>query len=125
MIDRCANPNDKHYSDYGGRGIKVCDRWVNSVENFDTDMGERPHNMTLDRIDNDGNYEPTNCRWATSKEQSRNRRNNRLIAGKALVEWCEERNLKYARVGYRLYQLLKSGLSDSQAAEELIRSYEL
>jgi hypothetical protein len=74
MKARCYNPKSKFYSYYGGRGIKVCDRWLNSIENFIQDMGNRPKGTSLDRINNDGNYEPNNCRWATSKEQSNNRR---------------------------------------------------
>lgn len=77
MIQRCANPNNTSYEYYGGRGIKVCDRWLNSFEDFLTDMGERPKGMSIDRIDNNGNYELNNCRWATSKQQIDNRRNTK------------------------------------------------
>lgn len=74
MKDRCYNINNICYSHYGGRGIVVCDRWRNSFDNFVLDMGERPEGHSLDRIDNNGNYEPNNCRWATVTEQNRNKR---------------------------------------------------
>jgi hypothetical protein len=81
MIQRCTNPNAVAYSYYGGRGIKVCDRWMN-FEAFYADMGPRPEGMSLDRIDSDGNYEPGNCRWATKAQQSQNTRK---------VQWVEFR----------------------------------
>ncbi len=73
MKARCTNPNGNRWRHYGGRGIRVCDRWFNSFENFLADMGERPADRSIDRIDNDGNYEPANCRWATPTQQIHNR----------------------------------------------------
>jgi hypothetical protein len=77
MKQRCRDTNSPNYYLYGGAGVNVCDRWINSFENFLADMGERPVGTTLDRYPNQkGNYEPNNCRWATPKEQANNTRRN-------------------------------------------------
>lgn len=74
MKARCRNEKSTQWKHYGGVGVSVCDRWVNSFENFIADMGQRPQGMSLDRINPFGNYEPGNCRWATPKQQAQNRR---------------------------------------------------
>ena len=74
IIQRCTNPNAHQYHNYGGRGINICQRWRLSFLAFLEDMGDRPNGCSLDRIDNNGNYEPTNCRWATHKQQRSNTR---------------------------------------------------
>ena len=84
MIIRCNNPKSKPYPHYGGRGIKVCERWMRSFENFIEDMGARPsNNLSLERINNDGNYELSNCKWADRYDQANNKSNNTLISYKS------------------------------------------
>jgi len=104
MRQRCNNPNDKKYRHYGGRGIVVCERW-SDFENFLADMGEKPDGMTIDRIDNDGNYEPGNCRWATLVQQARNKRNNVMLTYQGntfcLAEWAVRTGLTYRTIHSR------------------------
>jgi len=83
MKQRCFNPSFKNYHRWGGRGITICDRWIDSFENFYADLGDKPSKShSLDRADNDGNYTPENCRWATREEQDNNRSDSRLITYK-------------------------------------------
>lgn len=94
ILSRCNNPKVKIYPRYGGRGISVCERWE-KFENFLADMGERPADLQLDRIDNDGNYEPSNCRWVTSKQNCNNRNIKDDMPGKRFGKWV---------VGERIYK---------------------
>lgn len=91
--NRCRNPNHQDWANYGGRGIKVCDRW-DSFELFLADMGPRPSGTSIDRIDVNGNYEPTNCRWATPTEQARNKRTSSMVTFRGRTQcisaWAEE-----------------------------------
>lgn len=94
MKRRCLNVNDSSYERYGGRGIKVCDRWLHSFENFYSDLGPRPSSQfCIERKDNNGNYEPGNCCWATRKQEARNTRRSRWIeidgVSRTLPEWAE------------------------------------
>jgi hypothetical protein len=107
MVRRCSSPSSKSFQWYGARGITVCDRWRESFENFLADMGPPPsESHTLDRIDNDGNYEPSNCRWATAGEQNRNSRRTRLVTinGKTqcLKDWANEVGIHYVSLMTRL-----------------------
>lgn len=100
MLQRCENPKNPAYHNYGARGIKVCDRWREDFANYMQDVGAPPtSNHTLDRIDNDGDYSPENCRWAESKEQLRNQRRSIFITVEGVTkhakEWSEEPNISY------------------------------
>jgi hypothetical protein len=118
MKMRCSNKKHKEYKRYGGRGIKVCERWETSFENFFTDMGERPKGMSLDRIDVNGNYCKENCRWATSYEQNNNKRNNVRITfnGKTMTagQWSNELGFKKSVLTERI----KRGWSIERAISE-------
>lgn len=99
MISRCENPNKNHYDRYGGRGIKVCEEWHDfwNFVKWSDSVGGRPKGYTLDRIDNDGDYEPSNCRWADWKTQTTNKSSNVFVeyngVRKTMIEWCEELNI--------------------------------
>jgi hypothetical protein len=123
MINRCYRPKTEMYPRYGGRGIKVCDRWRNSYSAFLEDMGERPSPMhQIDRKDNDGNYEPDNCRWATRREQFNNRSSNiRLIVdghSRTVAEWARLTGIK-AKV---MYDRIDRGWSDRDVVMKPVRA---
>lgn len=109
MKARCNNKNNPAYGHYGGRGISVCRRWSNSFENFLSDMGGCPVGMTLDRINTNGHYRPSNCRWATRRQQQNNTRRNHRITHKgqtySMAEWTRRMGFKKsilsARIGRR------------------------
>ena len=105
MKDRCYNPNNPRYKNYGGRGIIICDRWINSFKNFYLDMGNS-NGLSIDRIDVNKNYEASNCRWANAKTQARNRTNNRKFTYSnetlCMSEWCEKLNMPISTFNNRL-----------------------
>lgn len=128
MRRRCRGQKEKCYPHYGGRGIRVCERWDKSFDAFYADMGPRPSpKHSVDRIDNDGNYEPGNCRWATNREQCNNTRVNRVIKYNGLrltaKQWAARTGLRFTTILFRLNRgwsaeeiLTKSLASASEAA---------
>jgi hypothetical protein len=114
MIDRCECPTAHAYELYGGRGIKVCERWRKSFIDFKNDMGPRPNKLTIDRIDSNGNYTPENCRWATRKEQSNNKRNNVVLEFQGqkmnISQWADAMSIPRTR----LYSRWKRGWSTEE-----------
>lgn len=125
MKRRCNNPNSSRYKDYGGRGITVCERWM-VVENFLTDMGERPTiEHSLDRKNNEGNYEPSNCRWATHEEQNQNQRlskNNKsgysgVFWNKRASKWQVQITVKAKNKHLGFYENLKDAIVARKEAE--------
>ena len=122
MTRRCRDENCIGYENYGGRGIRVCERWSEFV-NFLADMGECPHGLTLDRIDPDGNYEPGNCRWADKRTQARNTRANRMMTwnGRTLCveEWAEVLGIS----SRSLMSRIRLGWSDEKTLSTPIRQH--
>lgn len=108
MKTRCNNPNAENYYKYGGRGVRVCNRW-NLFCNFYADMGPCPVGFSIDRIDNDGDYKKSNCKWSSIREQSGNKRSSILVTmnGKTqcLSHWCDELNLKFHTIKQRIRKL--------------------
>lgn len=106
MKARCSNRRNRFYPEYGGRGIKVCRRWMDSFESFIDDMGDRPPGMTIDRIDNNGDYCPANCRWATQSENARNRRSTRMLShgGRSMCvsDWADATGISKRTILARL-----------------------
>jgi hypothetical protein len=123
MIDRCERPTHQNYASYGGRGITVCQRWKDSFESFLKDMGQKPTpKHSIDRIDNNKGYSPENCRWATQREQNRNRRNNHVVTheGKTMVlsDWADARGWNRNVLYFRL----KNGWSVADALTKPVRT---
>ena len=114
MRSRCLDKTNSHYESYGGRGITICDRWLNSFETFLLDMGKRPPNYTLDRKDVNGNYESNNCRWATDRQQYFNKTTTRYITERGVTlpvtKWAEIMGVKPRLLFCRLYGNFKLGL---------------
>lgn len=107
MIDRCTRQNSIAYKDYGGRGIKVCERWRESFQNFLDDMGKRPSSKhTIERSDNSRGYGPDNCCWATREQQGSNTRRNRVLVHngrtRTLAQWAKETGLSGSLIAWRL-----------------------
>jgi hypothetical protein len=123
MMSRCYTPGSKYFKNYGGRGIVVCERWrgPDGFTHFLADMGERPAGVSLDRINNNGNYEPGNCRWADGLTQHNNKRTNRLLTHRGVTmtvaEWARAVGLGYPTLQHRL----QLGWSVARALESPVR----
>ena len=121
--DRCNDPKNKRYKDYGARGVSVCQRWMDSYESFRADMGLPPSKShQIDRIDNDGDYSPDNCRWVTHQENSNNKRNNHFVTAngktQTLAQWERETGIKQELIRHRI----EGGWSDEQAVNTPLNS---
>jgi hypothetical protein len=124
MKQRCSNPNDPAYKDYGARGITVCSRWVESYEAFMVDMGTRPAGWSIERIENNGNYEPTNCKWAPMSVQQRNRRGNVLVALYGVEMILSDACRKLGAAPTHAYWYINKGCTAQEAVHELIKRKE-
>lgn len=109
MKQRCYDKNFNGYQNYGGRGIIICDRWRNSFQAFFEDMGPRPFKMSIERIDTNGNYEPSNCKWASPKEQARNKRSKRMVTIDGVEHHIADLAEKYGINMRTLDRRLKAG----------------
>jgi hypothetical protein len=113
---RCTSPKCQAYKNYGGRGITICDRWLDFA-NFLSDMGERPNGLCIERVNNQKGYSPENCTWATRKEQAKNRRNTRFVTAfgetLSIAEWCGKTGLSYSTV----YLRLRTGKTPEEALQ--------
>jgi len=115
MIARCNNKNLRSYSNYGGRGIKVCQQWRESFDDFLKDMGKRPSGRSLDRINNDGNYEPSNCRWATPEQQRRNSRQSlTFLTAHGKTQCVQDWALELGLSPTTIYSRMSRKFSDEQ-----------
>lgn len=120
MLERCLNPETESYKNYGGRGITVCQRWLDSFDNFMEDLGpKKGRRLTIERINNNGNYEPLNCVWATYREQGRNKRNTIkvLFNGRtvALLDALEQLNIHNPARQNSIRSRMRRGMSFAQA----------
>lgn len=108
MISRCENQNDIEYKNYGGRGISVCKRWRKSFLSFFKSMGKKPKGLTIERVDNDGNYKPSNCIWATQAVQTSNTRRNRFLTKDGItltvMQWSKKLNVNSQMLYQRLFR---------------------
>lgn len=141
IIQRCTNPKNHKYPSYGGRGVTVCDRWRHSFPNFFQDMGPRPSkHHSIDRINNDGNYEPENCRWASPLQQSRNSTNPRAVVrsdgkiyrsltdaanelgvkARDISDTCRGRHKTCRRYGFRYATIEEGGRADYGAIRTIV-----
>jgi hypothetical protein len=130
MIQRCTNPKSKRYATYGGRGIKVCARWMNSFEKFLSDVGPRPPGVgkggralySIDRKDNDGDYKPKNVKWSTTIEQSRRTSRSRFLTADGetmlLCDWARRLEVNTSAILFRVNQM---GLSEQEALTKPFR----